>query len=198
MSMVEKPKIDWEDDSFLERLSPNPVKTARFLWHIYEKNRAKDLSIAAYGLICPPNYAVFAHNHCCSIFQTYPFMMDAFLECLLGGVPPNFSQYTFWRIDTQKLNLDWYFDPNLYSPSPSNLAKVDYVCTPNNIPNTALKLFKFNEQRFQESGFIREVNDVFSFTPFHSDFDVLIPDHNINSFIEWKNSSQENLNHLKP
>jgi hypothetical protein len=187
--MVEKPKIDWKDDSFIERLSPNPVKTARFLWHIYEKDRAKDLSIAVYGLICPPNYAVFAHNHCCSLFDTYPFMMDALMECLMGGELPKFSQYTFWRIDTQKLNFDWYFDPNLYPSQPRDPHKIDYVCTPNHIPNSALKLFKFNEKRFQETGFIREVNDVFSYTPYHSDFDVLIPDHKMNSFIEWRNAN---------
>lgn len=59
--------------------------------------------------------------------------------------------YSFWRIDTSKLNFDWFVDPimesdlDILNTDEEFLKPENFLCTKNIIPNSVLKLFKFKE-----------------------------------------------------
>lgn len=170
--------------NFLNRLSKKPVITNRYLWHLKYNVHKSDLSVAANGLICSDNYAVFAHN-CLNDFELlYPYLYDKKKYCL------DLEDYSFWRIDTHLLNIEWFVDPNMkcdlsyykYEAKPTN-----YLCTLNNIPNTALKLFNFNRYRYKsKNNFVNINNGVANVYPYRNDYDSLVPNHEINKYIEWR------------
>lgn len=59
--------------------------------------------------------------------------------------------YSFSRVDTSKLNFDWFVDPIMESDleilnSEEEFLKPEiFLCTKNIIPNSLMKLFKFKE-----------------------------------------------------
>jgi hypothetical protein len=171
--------------SFLNRLSKKPVITNRYLWHLKYNVHQSDLSVAANGLICSENYAVFAHN-CLNDFELlYPYLYDQ------NRFNMSLEDYSFWRIDTHLLdNNEWFVDPNMkvelrfrnYRAKPIN-----YLCTLNNIPNTALKLFNFNRNRYESKNVFVNINEgVANVYPYRNDYDSLVPNHEINKYIEWR------------
>jgi hypothetical protein len=174
-------------------LDQTPVKTSRYLWHITENNETTNLYIAAKGLVARKNYAVFAHNNIYKFNYTYPYFLDIneFNNdnlFLVDGY--QFTEYSFWRIDTQLANTNWFIDPNMaddylfYAP---NLSPKNYVCSLNNIPNKALKLFNFDRNRYvNKSPFISYYSGVATIRPYKNDFDSLVPDYAINNYIQWK------------
>ena len=173
--------------NFLNKLSKKPVTTNRYLWHLKYNYHKSDLSLAANGLICSENYAVFAHNCLYDFELLYPYLYDK------NNYYHNFKleNYSFWRIDTHLLdNNEWFVDPNMkgelrynsYRAKPTN-----YICTLNNIPNTALKLFNFNRNRYESKNVFLNINNgVANVYPYRNDYDSLVPNQKINKYIEWR------------
>jgi hypothetical protein len=179
-------------DNFIGRLEQKPVRTSRYLWHIKYDRYYSDLQIAAYGLLCPENYAVFAHSNVFSFMQTYPYFLDFWdFEIQTIDLCCQFSAYSFWRIDTRLANVDWFIDPNMVDETHiDGFNCKNYVCSLNNIPNYALKLFKYDRDRYvTKRPFITRGNGVVSVRPYRNDFDSLVPDDKMNDYIQWRNKN---------
>jgi hypothetical protein len=179
-------------DNFIGRLEQKPVRTSRYLWHIKFDRYYSDLQIAAYGLLCPENYAVFAHSNVFSFMQTYPYFLDFWdFEIQTIDLCCQFSAYSFWRIDTRLANVDWFIDPNMVDETHiDGFNCKNYVCSLNNIPNYALKLFKYDRDRYvTKRPFITRGNGVVSVRPYRNDFDSLVPDDKMNDYIQWRNKN---------
>lgn len=174
--------------NFLGRVQKTPVQTSRYLWHITYEHYDRDLEIAAYGLLCPENYAVFAHSNVFSFNKTYPYFMDVW-EFDIEEIEHScqFSAYSFWRIDTRLANVDWFVDPNMMDETHiEGFNCKNYVCSLNNIPNYSLKLFKYNRDRYvSKRPIITRREGVASVRPYRNDFDSLVPDIEINNYIQW-------------
>jgi hypothetical protein len=183
-------KINCLTDNFIGRLDQTPISTGRYLWHITYDSNYSNLSIAANGLVCPKNYAVFAHSNLYKFEYTYPYFLDTW-DIFFGGNHPmkgyEFSMYSFWRIDTLVAKVKWFQDPNMLEDAVGFSKPTYYVCTNNNIPNKALKLFKFDLSRYSsQRTFITRGNGVASVRPYRNDFDSLVPDKSINEYIDWR------------
>ena len=179
-------------DNFIGRLEQKPVRTSRYLWHITYERHYRDLQIAAYGLLCPENYAVFAHSNVFSFNGTYPYFMDFWdFEIQTLDLSCQFSAYSFWRIDTHLANVDWFVDPNMLDETQIDGFNCEnYVCALNNIPNYALKLFKYDRDRYvSKRPFITRGEGVASVRPYRNDFDSLVPDAKMNNYIQWRNKN---------
>lgn len=116
----------------------------RYIWHVsYPHAR---MSIAEKGIIVDQyrrKYGVWANNNN-RIDQFYPWAVD-------GPWGPQYDAVDFWRIDTWKANTEWRMDPYMHAWSTEIDAvweeRKRYVCTLNNIPTSAIKLYEY-EQRF--------------------------------------------------
>jgi hypothetical protein len=183
-------KVSPLTENFLARLDQTPIKTSRYLWHITYDFHERNLSIAAHGLVCPNNYAVFAHSNLYKFEYTYPYFMDIWDIFFDGNYPMKgyeFSMYSFWRIDTHLANITWFQDPNMAEDAIGFSKPTYYVCTNNDIPNKALKLFKFDLSRYSsQRPFITRGDGVASVRPYRNDFDSLVPDRSINEYIDWR------------
>jgi hypothetical protein len=65
------------------------------------------------------------------------------------------TSYDFWRIDTLQLNEEWYVDPLMTSDIEKRYPKMNkhwFICTRQNIPPTALKLFTFKDDNLDDIG----------------------------------------------
>jgi hypothetical protein len=188
-------KSNESTNSFKSKLSGGPVRTNRFLWHISYNHNMLNLFIANDGLICPENYAVFAHNNLTNFNDSYPYFMDLY-DLNYGDIcypGMQFLDYSFWRIDTFKIKQsDWFIDPNmeldyLIYCNTEIVRPINFVCTFNSIPNYALELFTIDVERFNnQKSFIKRSNGVANCSPYKNDFDALIPDYSINNYIKWK------------
>jgi hypothetical protein len=184
-------------DNFIGRLKQKPVKTSRYLWHIKYEHYDTDLQIAAFGLKCPKKYAVFAHSNIFNFKHTYPYFLDCWhFELDTIDFACQYSIYSFWRIDTHLANVDWFIDPNMFDDVQSESCKSEgfnyknYVCSLNSIPSHALKLFKYDRDRYAyELPFITRGDGVVSVRPYKNDFDSLVPDTDINKYIQWRNKN---------
>ena len=184
-------------DNFIGRLKQKPVKTSRYLWHIKYEHYDTDLQIAAFGLKCPKKYAVFAHSNIFNFNYTYPYFLDSWdFEIQTIDFACQYSIYSFWRIDTHLANVDWFIDPNMFDDVQSESCKSEgfnyknYVCSLNSIPNYALKLFKYDRDRFAyKRPFITRGDGVASIRPYRNDFDSLVPDTKMNNYIQWRNKN---------
>ncbi len=179
-------------DNFIGRLEQKPVQTSRYLWHIKHNHYDSDLRIAAYGLLCPENYAVFAHSNVFTFNHTYPYFMDFWdFEIQSLDLYSQFSAYSFWRIDTRLAKVDWFIDPNMIDDAKlEGFNYQNYVCALHNIPNYALKLFKYDRDRYvTKRPFITRGEGVASVRPYKNDFDSLVPDAKINYYIQWRNKN---------
>jgi hypothetical protein len=124
----------------------------RYIWHITKKNKLKDYSIAKEGIVAPNYYGVFANNQMISLHEFFPICMDIYDWWEKIYLP----SYSFWRIDTHKLNFEWYIDPFMKDDLEwfISVTKTDYVCenficTPNSIPNYAIELFEFDKKTIE-------------------------------------------------
>lgn len=168
--------------NFLKKVDKKPIKTSRFLWHVTYNTKSMNLFIAAYGLIRADNYAVFANNKLDCFGMMYPFCID--FHC-------DYTEYSFWRIDTSLLNVDWFIDPNMRNDLNILTGKAhNYVCSLQSIPNYALKLFHVNPFRLlHEEPFIRHNDGVVSISPYRNDLDALVPNKKINNYISWRSQN---------
>lgn len=127
------------------------IKPSRYLWHVTKKCDIFDYSIAKDGIICPKGYAVFANHNLHHLLNMYPISIDCNWEDYFF-----IDSYSFWRIDTYELDVQWYIDPfmkgdldyfsaiNQYNFNPSN-----FVCTPHSIPSYALELYEiYSDTKF--------------------------------------------------
>jgi hypothetical protein len=167
------------------------IRPSRFVWHVSAPYN--DLSIAAYGLECPENNAVFAHNNLKSFDDMYPYFLDFwdidFREISIDGI--QFCQYSYWRIDTSKLNINWYVDPEMEgdcSISCINSNPRNFICTPNSIPTYALELFEFDYSLYKNRPpFLTRGDGIVSASPRRTDFDCLVPEkEGVNEYKDWR------------
>lgn len=190
MSTSLSQKTNCLTNNFMARLDQTPLKTSRYLWHITYDFHERNLSIAAHGLVCPNNYAVFAHSNLYKFEYTYPYFLDTWDIFFNGNYPMKgyeFSMYSYWRIDTRLAGVQWFQDPNMLRDDICMTKPSHYVCTNNNIPSKALKLFKFDLSRYlSQRPFITRVDGVASIRPYRNDFDSLVADRSINDYIDWR------------
>lgn len=188
-------KTDNLTHNFRSRVSKQPIKTSRFLWHVTYNHRSTNLYIANNGLLCEDNYAVFAHQYVSNFNDTYPYCLDS-NDFNFNSMPypgTEFLGYAFWRIDTFKLNqFDWFIDPNMENDytfycNTSVISPLNFVCTLNTIPTYALKLFTIDIERYNsKQSFVKFSDGAANCSPYKNDFDALTPDYEINNYIKWK------------
>ena len=146
-----------------------------------------DWLIAKNGLICPANYAVFAHNRLASFDAMFPYFLDVwdFHSDMFLVEGYQFTAYSFWRIDTQKAGVNWYVDPNMKTDAELlGFNPYNYVCSIQSIPNSALKLFTIDRPRYVDmSPTLMVGNGVVSIKPYTTDFDALKPVRKINHYL---------------
>jgi len=139
-------------------LAPKKITTNRFLFHVsHPSNRT---SILKNGLVVNqktnsliPN-GIYAHN---SIqepnFSWYPFAFIGEYENadFLSLCPLKF--YDYWRIDTSLLSNEWYLDyaasedyKLINHTNPKNL----FTYSLENIPLSALKLYRFQQEKLKQ------------------------------------------------
>ena len=176
--------------NFRSRVNRTPVVTNRYIWHIGKLNDDTNYQIAAEGLTCYSNFAVFAHNNITCFDHTYPVFIDRniFWD---GPIFPLLENYSFWRIDTQVAQVDWFEHPNMQeeiSVYGLSTKKASYVFSFNTIPNTALQLFHFDTKTYFKRKSFRVVssNGVTSIVHTINDFATLLPVIHINNYIAWK------------
>ena len=176
--------------NFRSRVNKAPVATNRYLWHIGNMHDDTNYKIAAEGLTCYLNFAVFAHNNITCFDHTYPVFIDRniFWE---GPVFPLLESYSFWRIDTQVAQVDWFEDPNMQeeiSVYGLSTKKASYVCSFDTIPNTALQLFYFDTKTYFKKKTFKIAQSIGVTSIVHSvnDFATLLPVTHINNYLAWK------------
>jgi hypothetical protein len=140
----------------LKKVTPH-----RFVYHLTKKsNRA---SIAHFGLLaCDGSWyenAVFSHNSNSINSDWYPYVFEDvfYYTCITGGSGKYYSQiinddqpivtnmlyfleYDIWRIDTHKLNRDWFIDSVTAAEFLLNPTIPFYIMSHSDIPVSALKL----------------------------------------------------------
>lgn len=178
------------------------IKPARFVWHVKYNNKISDLNIANNGLLCPKNSGVYAHNKLRHFSDMYPWFIDTYdyigTHWSIKG--QEFLMFSFWRIDTSKLDLTWFVDPaminDVYVYCDTRVTKANnFIFTPNPIPNYALKLFTVDLDRYlSEKSFIKYHQGTASVSPYRNDFDSLLPEYPINNYIDWIIGNKENKN----
>ncbi len=80
---------------------------------------------------------VYAHKSIDDFFSLHPIYMDSCMDSFRT------RQVALWRIDAHALGYPWYTDP--YIERGEKWIYGNSFRTPNNIPNTALELFKFGD-----------------------------------------------------
>jgi len=139
-----------------EPFTVHPAKTERFVWHLTRPTKRLDIAVEG---ILPIYGMVFANNdnekigHMwhwdvedyfnCSIFNHQDLRMHFHLE---EKYCPSTAHLDFWRIDTKKVDAQWYYDANLYYYGNTHR----YVCTPSAIPKEAIALFHFDSRFFEK------------------------------------------------
>ena len=147
-----------------------PITPQRFVWHVSYRSLEKgflatpgDFSmrkkIRKEGLIYREDWAVFAHNGLVKPEYIYPFCIDHFsFGDSVNRVMKTMTNYDFWRIDTFELKNEWYVDPLMNSDIEKRYPKMNkhwFICTRQNIPPSALKLFTFKDDQIEEMGKIK-------------------------------------------
>lgn len=175
-----------------EITSLKPIKPNRFVWHVTVKSLEIDLSIAYEGLIAYFRGSVFAHNGLADFYDMYNIVFFetgnvSHLPDVAGAVC---SVFSYWRIDTSLLPFDWYIDPlmeNDHKVCHHGAKAHNFICTPNNIPPHALKLFDFNYKNYWRGCYIKKGNGVVHVKPFRTDFDGLVPEKEwVNNYKDWR------------
>ena len=154
-------RLSFED--FTHRmLELDPIIPERYVWHVtnrfYGESQLDRFSIATRGLRYEYSRyakAVFAHNRIADIRDFYPFTVD-FMdydwgECNGYYAQPEFLEnFDFWRIDTRIFKGKWYIDPNMKEELVwyVRTRPINYICSPENIPPFALKLYEFDFELF--------------------------------------------------
>jgi hypothetical protein len=163
---------------------------SRYVWHIKPCDPSSALSIAEQGLIGKKENLVFAHNNLRLLEDSYPYFIDCYDFMMYRDIKPKefFSVYEYWRIDTSLLDFDWFIDPYMVediSVYCSRFASVEnFICTPNNIPPHALKLFNFVYSRYLDRPTrVQYFEGAVCASPCRNDFDTLVYNHQINGFI---------------
>jgi len=158
----------WADlcESYIQRmLELAPIVPNRYIWHVTYPccdgiDNLRSFAIASEGLkvrYSRCGNAICAHNRLYSISKFYPFIIDgdSFTE-KFGGFPAPSSSVLysdFWRIDTLAYKGKWYIDPNMKDDSSiySDTHPVNYICTPEDVPARALKLYKLTMDVFLDN-----------------------------------------------
>lgn len=156
------------------QLAPKKITTNRFLFHVsHPSNRS---SILKEGLVVHqktnsliPN-GIYAHNAIQEPnFSWYPFSFFGEYNSndLLGICPLKF--YDYWRIDTSLLPNEWYLDHAatedyklINHTDPKNL----FTYSPHNIPISALKLYRFQQEKLKQISGVNGVLHFISIKPF--------------------------------
>ena len=143
------------------------INPQRYVWHISYRSVQRSFraipgdfslreKIRKEGLIYKKDWAVFAHNGLVKPEFIFPFCIDHFsFGDSVNTVMNTMTSYDFWRIDTMRLNGEWYVDPLMTSDIEKRYPKMNkhwFICTRQNIPPTALKLFTFKEENLDEIG----------------------------------------------
>jgi hypothetical protein len=143
------------------------INPQRYVWHITYRSIQKSFraipgdftlreKIRKEGLIYKKDWAVFAHNGLVKPEFIFPFCIDHFsFGDSVKTVMNTMTSYDFWRIDTLFLNAEWFIDPLMSSDIDNRYPKMKkdmFICTQQNIPPTALKLFTFKEEHLDEIG----------------------------------------------
>jgi hypothetical protein len=166
-----------------------PACHDRFIWHVTYNRPFYNWLIAKNGLALPFRGAVFAHNNLPRFEFMYPYFVDRY-DWDMGpnrdrGDDAQYDRYSFWRIDTKKCGFQWYIDPGMIDDSEFlGVSQHHYVCTPNAIPNSALRLYSFNMDNY----IFRNPKIYFKdgsahILPIRDDFDTLVPNEEINAYI---------------
>jgi len=137
------------DDYFpyppLDRLpGAHPIVPQRFVWHVdHRSTPATRASIQRFGLVAGFSVydRVFANNQSVDLEFFYPFVLDG----LDRAFPMFTSEYhapnmDIWRIDTSLCSARWHIDPYMITEyrGPASW----YICTRDNIPPAALRLYR--------------------------------------------------------
>jgi len=171
----------------------NPLKPARYLWHIKYRSHQSDLRIARQGLLRMDGNAVYACNGLRFFNDMYPWFLDAWEVRHLPIEGIQFASYSYWRIDTRIANTPWFVDPFMAEEYHvcrwnSSCKPRNFICTPNNIPNAALRLYSFDLDRFlQRKPVIQRRQGAVSVVYHDNDFETLVPDKEMNDYIRWLN-----------
>lgn len=143
------------------------INPKRYVWHTTYRSLKRSFTaipgdftlrekIRKEGLIYKVDWAVFAHNGLVKPEFIFPFCIDHFsFGDSVKTVMNTMTSYDFWRIDTLFLNAEWYIDPLMSSDIDNRYPKMKkdmFICTQQNIPPTALKLFTFKEEHLDEIG----------------------------------------------
>lgn len=146
------------------------INPKRYVWHISYRSVQRSFKaipgdfslrekIRKEGLIYRKDWAVFAHNGLVKPEFIFPFCIDHFsFGDSVKTVMDTMTSYDFWRIDTLHLNDEWYIDPLMTSDIEKRYPKMNkhwFICTKQNIPPTALKLFTFKDDNLDDIGKLR-------------------------------------------
>ncbi len=128
----------------------NKVIPQEFVWHVsLRENRD---SILKFGLRPDKSEhnCIFANNQSKKIKLFYPFCLEIYFGAYSNDI---LHAYDYWRINTARVEGDWYIDPNMSNIPlgfPANAC--DYVVTESPIPSAAIKLYcvseRFSDKRF--------------------------------------------------
>ena len=202
----EKPISDSEpitfnslEDNFIPRMRQQEVITPnRFVWHVTRNYPEGDLlrfRIAKEGLKCiySEYKVIFANNALISLADFYPLIFDfcfvpdsniPILKLIKRDMEEPLYHCDYWRIDTHKCIARWHIDPNMEK---EELVKEsgNYICTTEDIPPHALRLYKITPLLFQD--LISEYLDNSTIIP----VSLLRSDEKVNN---WINRTKKQLN----
>ena len=132
------------------------VNVPEYLWHVSKGQY--DKAIALNGIKPQRDRFVYANTENKLVLKMWPICFDFVDDCLCN---PNLHEigelyaeaYTFWRIDTKMISIDWYLDDNI------NHVELEwynchyaeaYVKTPHIIPVEALVPFRYRHETEQK------------------------------------------------
>lgn len=167
-----------------------PVIHHRFLWHVTYNRYELNWLIAKQGINLPHKGAVYAHNRLPSFDFMYPYFVDR-CDWFMGPKRDDgtqFDRYSFWRIDTKNLDFGWYPDPGMFSDADFlGVSKHHYLCTPHAISPHALRLYNLDLDNYIfRNPKIRYEDGSVHIRPIRDDFDTLVPNDEVNSYIRSK------------
>lgn len=139
------------------------AKPRRYVYHVsYPCNR---LSIYEEGIRPHPTLdnkytLLFVNNHPLefNLMEFWPLPIDWYDRTgNYGNVSDKVfkSQYDYWRIDTKKVDVEWYIDPYMKADFKyyCNESKPNcFLCTPTLIPISALDLMEFDLHGYNRFG----------------------------------------------
>ncbi len=139
-----------------KRKKINPLRFVYYVAHPYEREiiQRKGIKIEKNQFESKKPEGVYVYNERRTPdFSWYPFLFFDFYDYELAKSYDSnpLRMYDYWKIDTSKINNNWFKDEwykKDFDVFESDEPNYNYIYTDTEIPCSALKLYRFQQEKF--------------------------------------------------